>query len=82
MFADRVKIYVRGGRGGKGCASFLRARFNPRGGPDGGNGGRGGDVIIRVKKELYTLIDIKYLFIIVFVNNFSPSWPDHHHKLA
>jgi len=60
MFADRVKIYVRGGRGGKGCASFLRARFNPRGGPDGGNGGRGGDVIIRVKKELYTLIDIKY----------------------
>lgn len=60
MFADQAKIYVRGGRGGKGCASFLRTKFNPRGGPDGGDGGRGGDVIIRAQKEFYTLIDLKY----------------------
>jgi GTPase len=60
MFADQVKIFVKGGRGGNGCISFLRERCRPRGGPNGGNGGRGGDVIIRAEEDLYTLIDLKY----------------------
>ena len=49
MFVDRVTIDVEGGRGGAGCCSFRRERYIPRGGPDGGNGGRGGSVIIRAE---------------------------------
>jgi GTP-binding protein len=60
MFVDQIKIYTRAGKGGKGCASFLRTRSNPRGGPDGGDGGRGGDVIIRAQKGRYTLLDLCY----------------------
>ncbi|HXZ73833.1 MAG TPA: GTPase ObgE, partial [Streptosporangiaceae bacterium] len=45
-FADRVTLQVQAGRGGNGCASIHREKFKPLGGPDGGNGGRGGDVIL------------------------------------
>jgi len=59
-FIDRVKIYVRGGHGGAGCVSFRREAYVPKGGPDGGDGGKGGDVIIRADRQLGTLIDLKY----------------------
>jgi GTPase len=59
-FIDRVKIEVIAGHGGPGCVSFRREAYVPRGGPNGGNGGKGGDVIIRADKQLGTLIDLKY----------------------
>ncbi|MEM6307814.1 MAG: GTPase ObgE [Pseudomonadota bacterium] len=59
-FLDLAKVYVRSGAGGAGCVSFRRAKFVEFGGPDGGDGGRGGDVIVEVVKGLNTLIDFKY----------------------
>lgn len=54
-FLDEVKIYVRAGNGGNGCISFRREKYVPRGGPDGGNGGEGGNIILKVDKSLSTL---------------------------
>ena len=59
-FLDEAKIFVASGKGGAGCVSFRRERNIPRGGPDGGDGGRGGDVIVRAKPGLNTLIDYRY----------------------
>jgi GTP-binding protein len=59
-FLDQVKIYVRGGDGGAGCVSFRREKFIEFGGPDGGDGGRGGDVVAEAVEGLNTLIDYRY----------------------
>ena len=59
-FIDEAKIYVKAGDGGRGCVSFRREKFVPRGGPDGGDGGHGGDVVIRASLSRRTLLDFKY----------------------
>ena len=56
-FADRVTLRVQAGHGGNGCASIHREKYKPLGGPDGGNGGRGGDVILEVDASSATLLD-------------------------
>ncbi len=59
-FLDQAKIYMKSGDGGAGCCSFHREKFIEFGGPDGGNGGKGGDIIIECVKDLNTLIDFRY----------------------
>lgn len=59
-FIDEARIEVSGGRGGNGCASFRREKFIPKGGPDGGDGGRGGDVWAVADQNINTLIDYRY----------------------
>ena len=59
-FIDYVKIVCRSGKGGAGSAHFHRAKYVPKGGPDGGNGGRGGHIILRGNRNLWTLLHLKY----------------------
>lgn len=60
MFIDTVKIYVRSGDGGDGCRSFYRDKYTRQGIPNGGDGGKGADIIIRADKNLYTLYDFQF----------------------
>ncbi len=60
QFVDYVKINVKAGDGGRGCISFRREKYVPKGGPDGGDGGRGGHIIIKATDRLNTLLDLKY----------------------
>ena len=60
MFIDEVNLKLIAGKGGDGCTSFLREKYVPLGGPDGGNGGKGGSIIFKADKGLRTLIDLRY----------------------
>jgi GTPase len=60
MFVDRVKVFAQAGNGGRGCVSFRREKFVPKGGPDGGDGGRGGNVILRADRHVDNLANLFY----------------------
>ena len=60
-FVDRVKIDVTAGNGGNGCVSIRREKYKPLGGPDGGDGGRGGSVFLEVDPQSHTLLDYHHL---------------------
>ena len=60
MFVDRIKVVAKAGDGGRGCVSFRREKFVPRGGPDGGDGGKGGDIILRADEHTDNLSALFY----------------------
>ena len=60
MFVDRAKIWIKSGKGGNGCVSFRREPYVPEGGPDGGDGGKGGDIVFEASNSYRTLMDFKY----------------------
>ncbi len=60
MFIDRCRIWAKGGKGGDGCSSFRREKYVPKGGPDGGDGGHGGSVILEVDPQLNNLVHLKF----------------------
>jgi GTP-binding protein len=59
-FIDESKVYLKAGNGGNGCCSFRREKYVPKGGPDGGDGGKGGDIIITASPHFHTLLDQRY----------------------
>lgn len=77
-FVDRVKLTVAAGNGGHGCASIHREKFKPLGGPDGGNGGDGGSIVLRVDPELTTLVEY-HRQSMRKANNGAPGKGDHQH---
>src|SRR5256885_4249805 len=60
MFVDRIKVFAQAGNGGRGSVSFRREKFVPKGGPDGGDGGRGGDVVLRAERHVDNLANLFY----------------------
>ena len=74
-FIDEVKIQAKAGDGGRGCLSFLREKFVPLGGPDGGDGGRGGDVLFEVDMALSTLLDLRYKHPVSYTHLTLPTTP-------
>ena len=60
MFVDRIKVFAQAGNGGRGCVSFRREKFVPKGGPDGGDGGRGGDIVLRADRHVDNLTSLFY----------------------
>ncbi len=80
MFIDKVDIYVRAGNGGNGCVSFRREKYVAKGGPDGGDGGRGGNVVFRVAEGENTLLDYKYRHKFVAKNGGDGSQKKFHGK--
>src|SRR6266581_1438120 len=60
MFVDRIKVFAQAGSGGRGSVSFRREKFVPKGGPDGGDGGRGGEVILRADRHVDNLSNLFY----------------------
>ena len=61
MFVDRVILYCQAGDGGNGCSSFRREKYVPRGGPDGGDGGHGGSIVIQADRDVPTHLLLKVL---------------------
>jgi len=59
-FVDYIRIHCRSGKGGDGCVHFMRLKYQPRGGPDGGDGGRGGHIILRGNAQLWTLLHLRW----------------------
>ncbi len=82
MFVDEVVIKLIAGNGGDGCTSFRREKFIPLGGPNGGNGGKGSDIIFQVEKGLRTLVDLKYKKIIKGDKGVNGKGSDMHGKNA
>lgn len=82
MFVDETTIKLIAGKGGDGCTSFRREKYIPMGGPDGGNGGKGGDIIFEVDKGLKTLIDLRYKKIVKADKGMNGKGSSRHGKNA
>ncbi len=74
MFVDQVKITVQACNGGDGCCSFRREKFIPKGGPDGGDGGKGGDVVFRAFCNVSTHLDLRYHQLYRADHGIAGSW--------